>query len=655
MEQIFEFFNELLGTENWPARWVCGRWTPFHGWMYIVADILIWAAYFTIPIILIKFIRQKKNIPLTGVFLLFGAFILMCGLTHLLDALMFYWPAYRLSSLLRMATAIISWFTVFALFKVMPQALKLKTSKEFEAELEERKRMESELRLSESRFKALLDSAPEAILVLDKSLKIVSGNKNFSALFNKSLTHVSQIEITSLFEENQAEVIQDQITQSAEGKTTVISQVKVNSQLKNNQFVEIRVSKIGIDDAVNFMLLIRDISAQIEHEESLKIAKERAEQNAQLKQEFLANMSHEIRTPMNSIIGFSRMILTRDIDTELKEIAEIIYESTEDLLVIVNDILDFSKMESGKMKLEPRNFLVREKLNRIQKMFRLKAEEKGLNFSLKVNNSVPEALFGDEVRFGQVLNNLVSNAIKFTNKGSVNITVDATSINEKSCNLEIKVIDTGSGIPDKKLNDVFESFVQIEGRLDRTQGGTGLGLAIVKKIAKLLGGEIHVESKMGEGTIFTINLPFEIGDVKKASTYMITKDTEAINLSGVKVLMAEDNRNNQILVKKICKDWKVDLTIVSNGQEAVDAVKQDDYHLILMDIQMPVMDGEMATQIINEMPDKNHIPIVALTAHVLEKEVSRLQNLGMKGYLFKPFKPIDLVQTINEFNISKDI
>jgi chemotaxis family two-component system sensor kinase Cph1 len=147
MDQIFEFFNELLGTEKWPSRWLFVRWTPFHGWMYIVSDILIWAAYFTIPVILIKFIKQKKGIPLTGIFLLFGAFILMSGLTHLLDA-MFYWPAYRLSSLLRMATAIISWFTVFALFKVMPQALKLKTSNQFEVEIEERKKVESELRLS---------------------------------------------------------------------------------------------------------------------------------------------------------------------------------------------------------------------------------------------------------------------------------------------------------------------------------------------------------------------------------------------------------------------------------------------------------------------------------------------------------------------------
>lgn len=655
MEQIFEFFNELLGTENWPARWVCGRWTPFHGWMYIVSDILIWAAYFTIPVILIKFIRQKKDIPLTGVFLLFGGFILMCGLTHLLDALMFYWPAYRLSSLLRMATAIISWFTVFALFKVMPQAMKLKTSNEFEVELEERKKVESELRLSESRFKALLDSAPEAILVLNKSMEINSVNRSFSELFNTSLINPTEVKLISLFENEQSGVIIDQIKNSVEGKTTIINKVRVNNQLKNNQFVEIRVSKIGKDDSMNYMLLIRDISAQMEHEDNLKLGKERAEQNAQLKQEFLANMSHEIRTPMNSIIGFSRMILTRDIDDELKEIAEIIYESTEDLLVIVNDILDFSKMESGKMKLEPKNFLLREKLNRIQKMFRLKAEEKGLDFSLKVNNVVPEALFGDEVRFGQVLNNLVSNAIKFTNTGSVNITVDALSVNEKNCTLEIKVIDTGSGIPDKKLNDVFESFVQVEGRLDRTQGGTGLGLAIVKKITKLLGGEIKIESKMGAGTTFTISLPFEIGDVKKASAYMVTKPTETISLSGVKVLMAEDNRNNQILVKKICKDWGVDLTIVSNGQEAVEAVQQNEYDLILMDIQMPVMDGEMATKIINDMPDKNHIPIVALTAHVLEKEVSRLQKLGMKGYLFKPFKPIDLVQIINEFNISKNI
>ena len=399
------------------------------------------------------------------------------------------------------------------------------------------------------------------------------------------------------------------------------------------------------------MLIVVDVSEQKERERQLQLAKEQAEQNVRLKQEFLANMSHEIRTPMNSIIGFSRIILTKDADEEIHEIAEIIYESTEDLLVIVNDILDFSKMDSGKLNLEPNHFLLRDKITRIEKMFRLKAKEKAISFECIVGEEVPEAVYGDEVRFAQLINNLVSNAIKFTDDGSVRLKVHTEKQHADGVILNMEISDTGVGIPENKIVDIFESFVQVEGRIDRTKGGTGLGLAIVKKIVSLMGGTIKVDSTLGQGTTFSLSIPFKPGDTKLASDHFIVPDESPLDLKGVKILMAEDNRNNQILVKKICKDWGIDLTVANNGQEAIDELKKNstDYELILMDIQMPVLDGESATRMIQDNHEWRQIPIVALTAHVLEKEVARLKKLGILGFLFKPFKPIDLIQIIRKY------
>ncbi len=397
---------------------------------------------------------------------------------------------------------------------------------------------------------------------------------------------------------------------------------------------------------------IQDITERKQVEQELIKAKQLTEETSKAKEQFLANMSHEIRTPMNAIIGFARLLLKEELTAEQKKYIEAIYNSGENLLVIINDILDFSKIASGKMELEEAPFSLSEVVGSIIDMFWLRAKDNNITFSADIESDVPTRLVGDSVRLSQVLVNLVSNALKFTEKGHIHLRFKLVQQDSKFAELQYAVEDTGIGIPEDKLDSIFDSFTQASSSTTRRFGGTGLGLTIVKKIVELHSGHIMVESKEGKGSTFTIRCRYkkEAHEVPVQASTHSGSDSEdySASLKGIRILLAEDNHLNQILAKAVLTKAKCLVDVAENGLVALEKLKVNHYDVVLMDIQMPEMDGYETTRHIRTQLESSlsEIPIIAMTAHALNTEVEKCLKIGMNDYISKPFKTNDLYSKI---------
>jgi signal transduction histidine kinase/CheY-like chemotaxis protein len=358
---------------------------------------------------------------------------------------------------------------------------------------------------------------------------------------------------------------------------------------------------------------------------------------ASVKENFLANMSHEIRTPLNAILGFTTILQKSNLDSQQRKHIEIIQSSGSSLLAIVNDILDLSKIEAGMMRIEEAPFRVTDIMASVQQMLNPKAEEKNLQLILKVDEETPETLRGDAMRLTQVLINLISNAIKFTEEGGVYVRVTPFKKTEESVCLEILVRDTGIGIPKDKQRYIFERFEQAEAETTRRFGGTGLGLSIVKHLVDLQQGTLTLNSEEGYGTSFLVVLPYKI--TNEAAPVMnhnkVRQNIPLMKNSYCKILVAEDNTMNQQLIKHLLKGWGFEFDLVFNGQQAVESLKKQKYDLLLMDIQMPEMDGHTATEVIRSELKLN-IPVIAMTAHAMAGEREKCISSGMNDYISKP-------------------
>ena len=369
-------------------------------------------------------------------------------------------------------------------------------------------------------------------------------------------------------------------------------------------------------------------------------AKKELETSMKVKEQFLANMSHEIRTPMNAIVGFTNLLLKTEIGTEQKQYVDAIKISGENLLVIINDILDFSKIESGKVVFEKTDLRLSQLISTLRELMLQKSVEKGIKLSTTIDRRIPDKLIGDPTRLNQILLNLVGNSIKFTEKGGVTIKVDLMSETDTTVDLTFSVIDTGIGISKDKLDSIFQGFTQASNETTRKYGGTGLGLTIVKQLVELQGGSISVKSETGTGSTFTFNLTFTKADQSAIDNANQSKtENEIVSIDGLNILLVEDNLLNQVLAKKVLTDWNWKVEIAENGLIALEKVKQIDFDIILMDIQMPEMDGYEATRSIRKMNDssKSKVPIIAMTAHAMSGESEKCISAGMNGYISKPF------------------
>lgn len=386
-------------------------------------------------------------------------------------------------------------------------------------------------------------------------------------------------------------------------------------------------------------------------EDKLREAKVFAENAVKFKQQFLSNMSHEIRTPLNSILGFANVLLKTKLDAEQKEFLQAVITSGHSLNLLINDILDLAKVDAGKMTFVKQPFEIRKSIEAILYSFDLKIKEKNLKLIKEYDSKIPSILLGDSVRLNQIILNLISNAVKFTHKGKIIQSVKLLHEDEENVNIEFTVTDTGIGIAANKINSIFNLFEQAELSTSNSYGGTGLGLAIVKQLIEEQGGSISLSSKLGEGSTFSFILPFGKTNIKSKEKIQIpTLNSE---IKTLRVLVAEDVALNQLLIKIILNDFGFEYEIVGNGKLAVEKMQTNTYDIILMDMQMPEMNGFEATEYIRKTL-KSHIPIIALTADVTTIDVSKCKDFGMDDYISKPINEGLLYSKIMELIKSKN-
>lgn len=402
---------------------------------------------------------------------------------------------------------------------------------------------------------------------------------------------------------------------------------------------------------------VKDISRQKQTELALIDAKEKAEEAAAAKANFLATMSHEIRTPLNGVIGITQLLLEDDPKPEHVESLNILKFAGENLLTLVNDVLDFSKIDAGRITLERVPFCLSELVDSIKNSAQYTAFEKGITFDVGLSEQLDRRYLGDPVRITQILLNLTSNAIKFTKVGGVTLSVVVLHTDEQQATIEFKVSDTGIGIAKDKLEHIFEQFSQADNTITRHYGGSGLGLSITKGLLDAFGSDITVESEEGKGTIFSFKLtmrkaPADLSFIPSSALPKMNGEladqTVKEELAGLSILVAEDNPVNVMVIKKWLTKWGVMMDIVKNGEEAVQKVRAQKYDLVLMDIQMPVMDGFQATLAIRSLMQGEPLPIIALTATATEEFVAEAYEVGMDDYLGKPFNPNHLKSKIKQ-------
>lgn len=391
-----------------------------------------------------------------------------------------------------------------------------------------------------------------------------------------------------------------------------------------------------------------DISSQKTIEQELIFAKEAAEASTNAKEMFLANMSHEIRTPMNAIVGMANQMSKTNLDSNQQFYLGNIQSAADNLLIVINDILDLSKIEAGKLTLEHIAFQPNQVLERAMIVMMHKAEEKGLSLINSYNDEkLANVLIGDPYRLNQILLNLLSNAIKFTEKGIVDIDCEVVKNDESNQIIKLSVTDSGIGMDEAFIKILFQKFSQEDESVTRKFGGTGLGMSICKNLVELMNGDIEVFSKKGVGTTVVVTIPFE-----KGNTAMLPiKGTETVNtnlLAGKKILVADDNEMNRLVASSILEQYQSIIIEAENGQEAVDKMRNEYFDIVLMDVQMPVMDGIEATKEIRRTISEN-VPIIALTAMALKGDDVRLIKEGMSDHLSKPFDEAQLLNIISRW------
>ena len=395
----------------------------------------------------------------------------------------------------------------------------------------------------------------------------------------------------------------------------------------------------------------QDLTVALDEIQKSTIDKIKAEQSEAAKTEFLSTMSHEIRTPINGVIGIANLLKDEKLTGQQKEYVDVLHFSATHLLSLVSDILDFSKIESGKVDFEKNSFDLNKICSALYQLHKFNADEKKLEFNYIPDLSLKQSIYGDYVRLNQVLTNLIGNAIKFTNKGSISFSYNVMAETDNNCTIQFKIKDTGIGILQKEQQQVFDGFSQANKNISKDFGGTGLGLTICKKLVEMQGGKINVVSEFGKGSEFIFYISFEKHAYTAINTDVKLPLSKNNFLNGMKVLVAEDNNINILVIKRFLEKWGISYKIAITGNEALRMVNNEIFDLILMDLHMPEMDGEDATKIIRNNPDKkiNTIPIIALTANASSDTQNKLLNNGFTNYISKPFNPDNLFKVLKKY------
>jgi two-component system, sensor histidine kinase and response regulator len=528
----------------------------------------------------------------------------------------------------------------------------------FESHHEDLERYSKQLHRSFEKERSIIEGSLDAVVELDSRGKVLNWNGPAERLFGWSVTEAvgQQLDELVIPEQDRLQYLEG-LRQLGEqqDEPTFHQRFEMECVARNGrQFdVELAIVSIQGSEEMTFCAFVRDITDRKSHELDMRRAMEEAEAANRTKSEFLANMSHEIRTPLNSILGFAEL-LVRNADEgderTRRDYAETIRTSARHLLELINNVLDLSKIEAGKMQVEHARFSPHQVIAEVVSLMRVRAVEKGVVLNYRWDSPIPETIATDPHRIRQLLINLVGNAIKFTEQGSVMIVARAQRESDH-CYLILEVRDTGIGIERSKLDDIFHPFVQADSSMTRRYGGTGLGLAICKNIAAALGGNLSVDSEIGKGTTFTIRIA--IGDLRHVRMLESPPETttgdyvdrpSSANLQGVRVLLADDGETNRKLIQVFLSRHGADVQTVENGEMACRLAVAEEYDVILMDMQMPQMDGYAAARKLRSIGYEK--PIIALTAHAMKGDREKCTYAGCSGYLSKPVNVDELVRQV---------
>lgn len=461
---------------------------------------------------------------------------------------------------------------------------------------------------------------------------------------NDSLNNIEKGKVLSEFQAQLEAVEQDKEIAIVNAKN--VSQQRKLEQQKLQQYIYYSGGFSALIFVIGLLSRLRYVRRKkaelIVKNTNIAIEKRRAEDSEKVKEQFLARMSHEIRSPMNAIMGMTNILRKNKHYKHQDRYLEAIWKSSENLLVILNDIIDLSKLESGRLTIEKVSFRPMDELMKLRELLKFKADQKGIELICTLDKSIPETLTGDPVRLNQVLVNLVGNAIKFTDKGEVQVSINLKKTYDSYIIIESSIKDTGIGIPKEQIDEIFESFIQADSDTAKKYAGTGLGLTISKELVQLQGGQINVQSEPGIGSKFSFEIPFFLG---KEIEDKKSKGGIKASLKGLHVLLVEDNEFNIMVAKDELNDIIKDVLIdqAKNGRQALDLLTDNDYDLILMDIEMDEMNGYEAARAIRKLDGiKKYTPIIAITASALKSDIQKCLDAGMNDHVAKPFTPDEL-------------
>jgi two-component system, sensor histidine kinase and response regulator len=647
-----DFLSNLFDTSDFPPRWYCGTWTLGHGWLHILSDLGVWSAYLAIPCVLGYFVLRRKDVPFPTIFWLFVTFILACGTTHLMEAVIFWWPAYRLAGVIKLFTAVVSWVTVIALVPIVPRALAMRSPKELEQEIAERTRAEAQLRISEERFRGTFENAAVGIAHEDLTGRFLRLNEQFCTILGYPQTE--------LVGKTLAEVTHPEDLAADLARFNALTRGESTSYTMEKRFIRKEGRPVWAHLTVSLQFdaagkpaycikIIQDISDRKRLEGELRQAKEAAEAGNRAKDEFLTNVSHEIRTPMNAILGMTELALDTPLAEEPRRFLKTVQSAAESLLGMLNGLLDFSTIEAGELELNPIDFSLRAALVDTVRTLATRAHKKRLELVSHIETDVPDALVGDATRLRQVLLNLVGNAIKFTEKGEVVLRVHAAgaAAPDGAALLRFEVSDTGIGIPREKQETIFRAFEQQDTSTTRRYGGTGLGLTIAARLVALMGGTITVESEPGRGSTFAFTLPFKCQELRAEP---VPAPPSGLFYKSP-VLIVDDDDANRRLLEEWLKGWQMEPSARGHGLAALDAIwhraaSGQPYALLLLDSRMPDTDGLTLAATIRKRVELADTRIILMTSGEGSGDLSRLRELRIDARLVKPVQQKELLDTI---------